>query len=249
MNKKAIVISGANGNLGSYFARKKLEQTDLNLILLIHQTGNRIKNLLNRYQDRIEIIKTDISDFSSLKSSLLPILDNYFIDSFLHTASKRSSDFMILEKTDPLHWQDIISTNIIGTYNILKILLAKFKKQNHGKIVLMGSNVSRIGLPKGSAYSASKAALANLARTIAIEEAKNGILINVVSPGPIEIDDSHFPDEYRKFRKKYYAKMLSQTPLKRLATLEDIYGAIDFLLSDKNSYITGEEIFITGGKL
>ena len=156
---------------------------------------------------------------------------------------------MILEKTDPLHWQDVISTNIIGTYNILKILLAKFKKQNHGKIVLMGSNVSRIGLPKGSAYSASKAALANLARTIAIEEAKNGILINVVSPGPIEIDDSHFPDEYRKFRKNYYAKMLSQTPLKRLATLEDIYGAIDFLLSDKNSYITGEEIFITGGKL
>ena len=123
------------------------------------------------------------------------------------------------------------------------------KRQKNGRIVLLGSNVSRIGLPNGSAYAASKSAIANLSRTVALEEAENNILINTISPGPIQIDDSHFGEEYRKFRASYYKKMLMQIPLKRLATLEDLYNLIEFLLSDKNSYITGEEIFVTGGKL
>ena len=244
---KTILISGSNGNLGSFYAQKQLESTDNNLILLYHKRNDRIKPMQDKFPQRVRLIKADITDYNELLQKL--DLPDMKIDALLHTASKRSSDFMILEKTNPKHWQDVISTNILGTYNILKIVLCKMKRQKNGRIVLLGSNVSRIGLPNGSAYAASKSAIANLSRTVALEEAENNILINTISPGPIQIDDSHFDEEYRKFRASYYKKMLMQIPLKRLATLEDLYNLIEFLLSDKNSYITGEEIFVTGGKL
>ena len=78
--------------------------------------------------------------------------------------------------------------------------------------------------------------------------AEKNILINTVSPGPIKIDNSNFSPEYRKFRERYYQKEKETTPLKKLATLKEVFELCDFLLSEKNTHITGEEFFITGGK-
>ena len=246
---KTILVSGANGNLGVFFSRKILETTNHSLILLVHKSTEKIRTVSEKYPDRCILIKADIRNFEDIKIKLDNALGNRYLSAFLHTASIRSSDFKILSETESSNWKNVIETNILGTYNLLKIVLPVFKKQKEGRIVLMGSNVSRIGLPNGSAYSVSKAAMANLSRTVALEESQNNILINTVSPGPIEIDDSHFPESYRKFREKYYKNMLAQTPLKRLATLQDVYNIVEFLLSEKNTYITGEEIFVTGGKL
>ncbi len=248
-DKKAIIITGANGNFGSYFAEKKLNESDYQFILLYHKKSEKIDRLKKIYPKRITAISSDLADIEDIGNKLKPIIQDYFISALLHTASVRSTDFKILSQTNYENWEYVIKANVIGSYNILKTVLPEMEEQKYGKIVLMGSNVSRIGLSNGSAYSASKAAIANLGRTISIEEAKNNILINTVSPGPIKIDESHFPPQYRKFRKEYYKKMLSQIPLNRLATLKDIFGIVDFLLSEKNSYITGEEIFVTGGKL
>ena len=167
----------------------------------------------------------------------------------IHTATARNHDIKALADTDHALWTSIIQMNIIGTFNILKCLIPYFRKHKNGKIVLFGSNVSRIGLPKDSAYAASKAAIANIGRTLATEEAENNIIINIVSPGPIKIDDSQFSESYRKFREEYYNEKLRDIPLKRCASFEDIFGVCRFLLSDENSYITGEEFFITGGKI
>jgi NAD(P)-dependent dehydrogenase (short-subunit alcohol dehydrogenase family) len=128
-------------------------------------------------------------------------------------------------------------------------VLPYFKQKKYGRIVLFGSNVSRIGLPRGTAYSASKAAISNLCRSVAVEEATDKIIINTISPGPIKIDESHFSESYRKFREEYYKEKLKEIPLKRCATFEDIFGLCRFLISEENSYITGEEFFVTGGKL
>jgi NAD(P)-dependent dehydrogenase (short-subunit alcohol dehydrogenase family) len=123
------------------------------------------------------------------------------------------------------------------------------KEHDYGRIVLFGSNVSRIGLPKGTAYAVSKAGIVNLVRSVALELQDYNITINALSPGPIRIDDSHFSEEYREFRKRYYARELSQIPKKRLAELEDIIHVCDFLTAENSSYISGEEFFVTGGKL
>jgi len=105
----------------------------------------------------------------------------------------------------------------------LKCVLPYFKKNQNGKIVLFASNVTRIGLPNGSAYSASKAGIANIGRTLAAEEAGNNIIINTVSPGPIKIDDSHFSESYRIFREQYYKKKFGKSLL-NVAHLLMIYS-------------------------
>ncbi len=248
--KKTIIITGANGNVGSYFAAQYLELGE-NLLLIIHEKDHRIIGLKKKYPKQIQIIKTDLIDLEALKKKLNKAIKEtgWQPGRLIHTATKRSHDFKPLVDTDPEIWKQIVLMNLVGTFNILKSVIPYFRKNKYGKIVLFGSNVTRIGLPKGSAYSASKAGIANISRTLAAEEAKNNIIINTVSPGPIKIDDSQFSESYRKFREEYYNKNIRDIPLKRCASFEDILGLCKFLLSKENSYITGEEFFITGGKI
>jgi len=250
MKDKAIIITGANGNVGSYFAQQYLK-LDENLILIIHKNEHRIGELKKDFPKKIRIVQTDIQNLIKLEQDLSQIIEetNWQPDRLVHTATIHSYDFQPLVQSDPELWKKIINTNLVGTFNILKSVLPYFKENDYGKIVLFGSNVTRIGLPKGSAYSASKAGIANISRTLASEEAGNNIIINTVSPGPIKIDDSHFSESYRKFREQYYSEKIREIPLKRCASFEDIFGLCKFLLSEENSYITGEEFFVTGGKL
>lgn len=245
---KALVLTGAGGNVGAYLAHN-LSEKGMNLVLIVHNDMQRIDDLKNN--KNIRIIKTDLTDLTDLKIKLNKTFaeTGWIPNRLIHTATARNHDVQAMVDTDPDLWTSIIQMNVIGTYNILKCLIPHFREHKNGKIVLFGSNVSRIGLPKGSAYSASKAAIANIGRTLASEEAHNNIIINTVSPGPIKIDDSQFSESYRKFREEYYNEKLREIPLKRCASFSDISGICDFLLSDENSYITGEEFFITGGKI
>ena len=250
MKKKAIIITGANGNVGSYFARQYLELGE-NLILFIHEQEHRISQLKQNYSQKVKVIRSDLNNLEKLEEDLSAIVKetHWQPDRLIHTATIHSHDFQPLVDTDPELWNKIIKVNLIGTFNVLKCVLPYFKKNQYGKIVLFASNVTRIGLPNGSAYSASKAGIANIGRTLAAEEAESNIIINTVSPGPIKIDDSHFSESYRIFREQYYKEKIREIPLKRCASFKDLFGLCKFLLSEENSYITGEEFFITGGKL
>lgn len=245
---KALVLSGANGNVGAYLAHTLCER-NTNLVLITHKNTHRIDDLLGK--KNVRIVQTNLIDLNDLQVKLDTIFKetNWQPDRLIHTATARNHKVQDMIDTDPELWNSIIQMNVNGTYNLLKCLIPYFRESHNGKIVLFGSNVSRIGLPKGSAYAASKAAIANIARTLAIEEADNNIIINTVSPGPIKIDDSQFSESYRKFREEYYNEQLREIPLKRCASFQDLLGVCDFLLSAENSYITGEEFFITGGKL
>ncbi|MBC8385715.1 MAG: SDR family oxidoreductase [Candidatus Cloacimonetes bacterium] len=250
MEDKAIIITGANGNVGSYFARQYLKLGE-NLILLFHNADHRIIDLQKAFPGNIKLIKADLRNLISIEQNLSQTVDetNWQPNRLIHTATIHSYDFQPIVKTDPELWKKIIDINLVGTFNILKAVLPYFKKNKDGKIVLFGSNVTRIGLPKGSAYSASKAAISNICRTLAVEEAVDNIIVNTISPGPIKIDNSQFSESYRKFREEYYKVKLKEIPLKRCASFEDIFGLCKFLLSKENSYITGEEFYVTGGKL
>jgi len=245
---KALIITGANGNVGSYLAHK-FSVAGNNLILFVHQNTHRIADLAEL--DTVRIIQKEITDREGMITEFDRVINEtgWIPEKLIHTATERSHDIKSLLDSDPDLWTSIIHINILGTYNILKCVLPHFRQNQRGKIVLFGSNVTRIGLPKGSAYAASKAAIANLGRTLAVEEAPHNIIINTVSPGPIKIDDSQFSESYRKFREEYYSEKLREIPLKRCASFQDIFGVCRFLLSDENSYITGEEFFITGGKI
>ena len=184
MKNKAIVVTGANGNIGSFLAKKYFEKNE-KLILCLHKNSDRIASILDN--KNVRIIKTNLVNLQDFQTQLNSILaeTNWHLDRMIHTTTIRSHDFKPLAETNAKLWENIIKVNVVGTFNILKTLIPIFRKNGAGKIVLFGSNVTRIGLPFGSAYSASKAALANIARTLAAEEAQNNIIVNIISPGPV----------------------------------------------------------------
>jgi NAD(P)-dependent dehydrogenase (short-subunit alcohol dehydrogenase family) len=240
-----VLIVGANSNIGSKIAEFFLGKAD-NLFLWTHGKSNSEK-LSSSVNSNVKYVYGDISDEKVVESVFLNDLAEFRIDTFINCATLRSSDFKPLSETSSDLWKKIFDVNVLGLYYLLHKLIPNMRTKG-GNIILFGSNVSRIGLKNGSAYAASKAAIANLTRTIALEEAQNKILINTISPGPVLIDDSHFSEDYRAFRNEYYKKELSQIPIGRLIKIEEIISLIEFL-SFKNSYMTGEEIFLTGGKL
>jgi NAD(P)-dependent dehydrogenase (short-subunit alcohol dehydrogenase family) len=250
MGNKTLIITGANGNVGSYLASRFL-QRGRKLILIVHKNKQRIEDLEATNPQTVRVLAADLSKLERVKQKFDQIIEQtgWQPTELIHTSTARSHDFQALVNTDEHLWQRILMVNIMGTYNILKTVLPYFKQKKYRRIVLFGSNVSRIGLPRGTAYSASKAAISNLCRSVAVEEATDKIIINTISPGPIKIDESHFSESYRKFREEYYKEKLKEIPLKRCATFEDIFGLCRFLISEENSYITGEEFFVTGGKL
>jgi len=250
MKGKAIIITGANGAIGSFLTAEYLKRGCL-VFALIHNHKDRISPLIDKFPDKLVVKECDLTNYDVVKSVFREFIDQFgFIPrKLIHTSAVRSSDFSILTNTDPKRWYSIVQMNIFSCYNLLHIILPFYQKDRVGKIVLIGSNISRTGLKNGSAYAVAKGALANLARTIALEYGQDNILINVLSPGAVQADQSHFDQDYRRFREDYFQKELKNTPLRKLVQPIDILNSCDFLLSDKNNLISGEEIFITGGKI
>jgi NAD(P)-dependent dehydrogenase (short-subunit alcohol dehydrogenase family) len=150
-----------------------------------------------------------------------------------------------LEAVDERQWDESFNTNVKGPYFLLKALTPLL---NPGAaIVLNGSINAHIGMPNSSVYSASKAALISLAKTLSAELLSRGVRVNVISPGPVEtpifrhlgVPAEQLPD--------IAASILAQIPLKRFGTPDEIASAVLYLSSAESAFIVGTELVIDGG--
>jgi len=237
-----VAVTGANGNIGSHLAERFL-QTGWHVALLYHRAHERVDHLLRAYGAPAEAHAVDLMDSVALEA----LFAHLPVTALVHTAGVRAADARSLVASDPTVWNRVLTENLVSAANLLRAAIPALRAAAPGRVVLFGSDVSREGLKNGSAYAAAKAGVANLARSLSREEPD--LLVNVVSPGPVVIDDSHFSEEYRIFRERYYAEQLLRTPTGRLADLEDLWGVCRFLVSSENRHINGEEIVVNGGKL
>ncbi len=244
---RKMMIIGANSNIGSFLAH--YYQKDYQLLLHYHKNKDRIDDLEGL--SGVQLVQFDIRHHEEIEVQLKQcfLTKKDIPDIIINTTTARSTDSQKLAESDFSIYLSINEVNMNGTYYLLKNIIPYLQKKERSWVVLFSSNVSRIGLANGAVYSASKAWISNLVRSVAIEEADHHIMINAVSPGPVAIDDSHFSEEYRQFRKEYYQEQLKKIPLKRFVEMRDISHCIDYLISDNNNYITGEEHFITGGSI
>lgn len=115
---------------------------------------------------------------------------------------------------------------------------------------MFGSDVSSKGLAQGSAYAAAKAAIANLVKSTAREYAPCGILINTVSPAPVETElEEDYKDEYLEFRKRYFAHFIESSATGKLVSTAELKAVVDLLINPEVNNLCGEEIFLRGGIL
>jgi NAD(P)-dependent dehydrogenase (short-subunit alcohol dehydrogenase family) len=140
-------------------------------------------------------------------------------------------------------WEEIISTNLAGAMRCSRAVAEHMKQQGWGRIIVLGSILSVVGIPKRSAYASSKAGLLGLTRAMALDLAPFGVTVNALCPGVMKTEINrpilNDPDYLKDF--------LRQVPLGRLGEPAELGGAIVFLASEASSYMTGAALFVDGG--
>jgi 3-oxoacyl-[acyl-carrier protein] reductase len=137
--------------------------------------------------------------------------------------------------------QKTFAVNVTGAINCSRAAIRLMMRARTGRIINLASVVAELGNPGQAVYSASKAALIGLTKTLAREYASRGVTVNAVAPGFIDTDmTKSLPEDAKKF-------MLDQIPLKRVGQPEDVAAAVHFLCSDEASYITGQVLRVNGG--
>lgn len=244
---RLLIITGANGQVGSHLARSWAESR-LPLLLLVHSGSERLEDL--RSKPGILIKTCDLLDPDALSSSLEEacVALNAVRASLVHTAAVRSYDAKTLAEGEPEVWQEVFNTNVNMTCNVLRACLPGMLQERFGRIVLFGSNVALTGLNRGSAYAAAKAAIVNLARSVALETAPDNVLINAISPAPVETDlESDYEGEYLAFRQRYFAAYRAASPTGKLISQDEIRHLAELLLSPELANLNGQNILLDGG--
>jgi 3-oxoacyl-[acyl-carrier protein] reductase len=137
--------------------------------------------------------------------------------------------------------QKTFAVNVVGAINCARSAIKIMMRARTGRIINLASVVAEMGNPGQTVYSASKAALIGLTKTLAREYASRGITVNAVAPGFIDTDmTKNLPADAKKF-------MLQQIPLGRMGQPEDVAAAVLFLCSDEASYVTGQVLRVNGG--
>jgi len=247
MKNKLIIITGANGQVGNFIAQEMAKDKDKTLLLIYHNRKDRLDWI--KTEQNVSSMQCDLGDFQSASSRIFSFLESQGTapGALIHTAAIRSSDALPFTDLDPEKWSHVFNTNVNMALNILRIALPMMQNTGYGRIVMFGSDVTRTGLANGSAYAGSKAAIVNLVKSIARENAAKNVLINSISPSPVETDlASDYTGEYLEFRKRYFDDHLKHSPAGKLVSMKEIYETTKFLISENLSTLTGEEIYIDG---
>jgi len=138
-------------------------------------------------------------------------------------------------------WDAVVTTNLTAAFTCARAVLRPMLKQRSGRIISVGSVVGQMGNAGQVNYAASKAGLVGFSKALAREVASRGITVNVVAPGMIETDLTAALGESAR------SAMLTQIPLGRLGTADEVAATVCFLASDESAYITGHVLAVNGG--
>ena len=142
-------------------------------------------------------------------------------------------------------WEGVIGTNLTGTLRACQIFGRHMLERGSGRIINIASLSSFVALAEVAAYSASKAAVASLTKSLAVEWAQRGVNVNAIAPGVFRTAlNQHLLDDTERGR-----ELLLRTPMGRFGNVEELAGAAVFLASDASSFVTGEVIAVDGGFL
>ena len=196
--------------------------------------------LLQAEGAKAEAIRFDVSDSAACASAVDGIVKGHGRLDVLVNNAGVAVDGLVMRVKDE-DWDKQLDTNLKGAFSLIRAASRPMMKQRGGAIINITSVVGEMGNGGQAAYSASKAGLIGLTKSVARELSSRNIRVNAVSPGFIGTDMTHqINDELRQ-------KMLEGIPLGRLGNPDEVAGAVVFLAGDAASYITGEVLKVNGG--
>ena len=235
---KNIIVTGASGGIGNAII-EKLNQFEANILA----SGTRIEKLeeLKDKFKNIKILKFDISQSDKIEE----FIDNATnqlggkLDCIVNNAGVTQDNLAIRMSLDD--WQKVIDINLTSTFLMSKHSIKKMLKNKSGRIVNITSVVGHTGNLGQANYTASKAGLIAMSKSLAIEYAKKNININCISPGYIKTAMTNKLDD------KFKEAIISKIPSARLGDPDDVANAVVFLCSNQSNYINGETLHVNGG--
>tara|TARA_B100000963_G_scaffold163988_1_gene142450 strand:- start:1677 stop:2402 length:726 start_codon:yes stop_codon:yes gene_type:complete len=236
MSKIALVTGGTRG-IGESIS-KKLKSSG------IHVIANFASNedAANKFSEEtnIEVIKWDVSNFEECKKCVSEIYDKHKnIDILINNAG--------ITRDAPLHkmslenWDRVISVNLNSVFNMTSLVINKMRENQFGRIIHISSVNGQKGQFGQTNYAATKSALIGFSKSLALESASKGITSNVVCPGYINTE------MVASIREDILKTIIDTIPNKRLGESDEIANMVQYLTSDKASYINGSTISINGG--
>ena len=238
LENKNIIVTGASGGIGNAII-KKLNGAGANILA----SGTKIEKLevLKKNYEKIKILKFDISQSEKIEEFIEKATNELggSLDGVINNAGITQDNLAIRMSLE--EWQKVINVNLTSTFLLSKFAIKKMLKNKSGKIVNITSVVGHTGNLGQANYTASKAGIVAMSKSLAIEYAKKNININCISPGFIKTAMTDKIDE------KFKEVIISKIPSARLGESDDIANAVLFLSSDQSNYINGETIHVNGG--
>ena len=235
-NKK-IIITGATGGIGGSLIKKFIS---LNGDVLGTGTKTEKLNILEKENSGLKVKKFDISNHSKIEEFIENASNELGgLDILINNAGVNVDNLSLRMKDD--EWKKVIDVNLTSTFLLSKYAIKKMLKNKFGRIVNITSIVGHSGNLGQSNYSASKAGIIGMSKSLAIEYAKKNITVNCVSPGFIVSDmTNNLPEKVKD-------QLTSRIPMARLGNGDDVSNCVAFLSSETTSYVTGETIHVNGG--
>ncbi len=233
-----IIVTGSTGGIGNSII-EKLYDAGAN-ILATGTKNEKLDELSKKFQN-IKVLKFDISQTDNLENFIEDATKQLGgkLDCIVNNAGITQDNLAIRMSIE--EWKRVIDINLTSTFLISKFAIKKMLKNKKGKIINITSVVGHTGNLGQTNYTASKAGIVAMSKSLAIEYAKKNINVNCISPGFIKTAMTEKIDD------KFKEVIISKIPSARLGEPEDVANAVIFLASSQSDYINGETLHVNGG--
>ena len=240
-SKKLALVTGASRGIGKGIAETLIAKGYKVVGTATSESGcASLRKDLQALGGEHDAFVLDISDSEQVKSAIADFLANHGTPFVVVNNAGITRDNLFMRMKDE-EWLDVLNTNLSGVYRVCKSLIKPLIKARAGRIINISSIVGTTGNAGQVNYSAAKAGLEGLTRSLAQEIASRNITVNAIAPGFIATDMTDGLPENQK------EAILASIPMKRMGTTNEIAGSVAFLASDDAAYITGQTIHVNGG--
>jgi len=235
---RTALVTGASRGIGKSIAERLAD--DGFFVVGTSTTDSGVENIEGWLGDRGIGLMMRVEDSALVEASVQRIFERCGDVSVLINNAGITRDSLLVRMKDD-EWDDVIETNLAGTFRLCKSVLRSMIKARWGRIVNVGSVVGRMGNPGQTNYAASKAGIEGFTRALAQEVGSRSITVNCVAPGFIDTDMTAALGDAQ------VDNLAAMIPLGRIGSPRDVASAVSFLVSEDAGYITGETLNVNGG--